>query len=645
MGRPVMLSNSRLLVGLNKNGLVHDFYYPYVGLDNLTTQRNLRHNIGVWTSGKFSWLDDGSWQIEVDFEEDALISNINAKNEYLGIELAFKDFVDPHYNAFCRYITVTNSSADNREIRLFMHQSFQISRGGRGDTALYVPSGNYILDYKGRVSLLIYAQNESGQAFDQFAIGNYGIEGKEGTYKDAEDGILSGNLVEHGGVDSVVRCSSQFEPAQKTAVSYWVVAADSQFDAEIVHRVLLQQGLPKRIDSTRHRWREWLEISADKLQKIDPAYLKQTKKSLLVIKSHADKHGGIIASCDSSIYNYGRDYYSYVWPRDGALTLLPLIALGYTDEAKRFFEFCADTVHPGGYMMHKYQPDRSIGSTWHPLLHRHHPELAIQEDETASVMFAISMYLKKTNDVDYVKSLWSNFIKPASDFMAGFIDKATGLPHASYDLWEEKFATHTYTVVATIAALRSAADMADTFGYTESAESWRHAASEIDSNLMKLYKTDGGYYRKSLFLLDNGNLEYDDTLDVSSAYSFILFNDPRSENQEVASTFSAIEGKLLNSSPSGGSPRYEHDNYFRDKQQYLGNPWLITTLWIGQYYIKNGHQDKAKELLQWTLDRRLPSGMFPEQVDPDDGHQVGVTPLVWSHASFIETVLMMARIV
>ncbi len=69
--------------------------------------------------------------------------------------------------------------------------SLQIGRDGREDTALYVPNENYILDYKGRSCLLIYGQDGNGQSFDQFAVGNYGIEGKEGTFRDAEDGELS----------------------------------------------------------------------------------------------------------------------------------------------------------------------------------------------------------------------------------------------------------------------------------------------------------------------------------------------------------------------------------------------------------------------------------------------------------------------
>ena len=166
MARPVMLGNGSLTVGLNEHGLVHDFYYPYVGLENLTTSRSAHHYIGVWVDGEFSWVDDGSWDISLDFESDAMISAITMKNERIGVELALRDFVDSEFNAFCRQITVKNTRDSSREIRLFMHQVFQISLAGRADTALYVPDDNYLLDYKGRCSLLIYGEKADGTAFD-----------------------------------------------------------------------------------------------------------------------------------------------------------------------------------------------------------------------------------------------------------------------------------------------------------------------------------------------------------------------------------------------------------------------------------------------------------------------------------------------
>src|SRR5690606_27176713 len=166
--------------------------------------RNSQHKIGVWVDGEFSWVNDGTWQAKVDFETDALISDVVLHSPALKIKIHTKDFVDPGDNAFIRHITVKNESSSEREIRLFMHQVFQISRAGRADTALYVPDEHYILDYKGRCSLLIYGQSGNDNPFDSFSVGNYRIEGKEGTFKDAEDGELSGNAVEHGGVDSVI---------------------------------------------------------------------------------------------------------------------------------------------------------------------------------------------------------------------------------------------------------------------------------------------------------------------------------------------------------------------------------------------------------------------------------------------------------
>ena len=39
------------------------------------------------------------------------------------------------------------------------------------------------------------------------------------------------------------------------------------------------------------------------------------------------------------------------------------------------------------------------------------------------------------------------------------------------------------------------------------------------------------------------------------------------------------------------------------------------------------------------MDHALSSGVFSEQLNPNDGKPVSVAPLVWSHAEFINTVL------
>ncbi len=644
MARPVMLGNGQLTVGLNESGLVHDFYYPYVGLDNLTTARSAHHKIGIWVDGRFSWVSHDEWDISVDFETDALVSVVSMKHRDLGIELFCNDFVDSDVNALCRSIKVRNHSDSRKDVRVFIHQVFQISRAGRADTALYVPDEHYLLDYKGRCSLLIYGQLADGTPYDQFSIGNYGIEGKEGTYKDAEDGELSNNAVEHGGVDSVLRFVCSIDPDQEENIHYWIIAADSQYSAENIHNTIKEDGLLQRLDKTRKHWADWLAIGAKRINAIDPEYVSITKKSLLLIKAHTDKRGGIIASCDSSIYNYGRDYYSYVWPRDGAYVIWPLLRLGYKDEARNFFKFCRDIITPSGYLQHKFQPDRSIGSTWHPQVHGDRRELPIQEDETASVINMLGEYHSITGDDAFVLDLYNTFIQHAANFMARFIDEETGLPHASYDLWEEKFLTSTYTAACTYEALLVAADFAEKFEFPDDAVNWRKAAELIASNASVFYNPERKAFRKGYLLQGDGSLSFDNTIDVSSLYGVVMFaHNSFFDNDEIKNTAISIENTLLDQSPSGGSPRYEHDNYFASNPQYMGNPWFVTTLWMAQYYVRDHQIDRAKKYLDWAISKSLPSGVLSEQVNPTTGEPVGVAPLVWSHAELINTALDISR--
>jgi len=639
MGRPVILGNGSLTVGLDETGLVHDFYYPYVGLDNLTTARSLPHKVGIWVDGEFSWVDSKDWQTTVDFESDVLVSRVQMHSDKLQIELGFRDFVDSEFNAFCRQLTIRNLADHGRQVRVFFHQVFQISRAGRGDTALYVPDGNYLLDYKGRCSLIIYGQDADGTGMDQYSVGSSGIEGKEGTWRDAEDGELSDNPVEHGGVDSTLRCSVVLSAESSQVVDYWVVAADSQYSAEKIHNEILESGLSSRLEKLKEYWHDWMAPAVEQLKAMPQAHSMAIKKALLVIKAHTDRRGGIIASCDSSIYNYGRDYYSYVWPRDGSYAMWPLIRLGFTEEPKRFFSFCRDILHPDGYLAHKFQPDRAIGSTWHPLIHNRHSELAIQEDETATVLYMLGEYFETTQDAEFVQSMYTTFIQPAANFMAEFRDESTKLPHASYDLWEEKFGTTAYTTALVYRALITAAEMAEVFEFPDDAAHWRDVAAEIAANCHLFYDENAGYLRKGYLLQDNGSLEYDNTLDASSAYGPLMFATEAFGGKAVRSTFKTLEDTLLDKSPCGGLPRYTQDTYFACEPPYLGNPWFVTTLWMAQYYLQLHREPDADRLVEWTLGYAMHSGALSEQVNPTDGSPLSVAPLVWSHAELINTLL------
>jgi GH15 family glucan-1,4-alpha-glucosidase len=634
MGRPVVLSNGQMFVGLDESGLVHDFYYPYVGLENLTNARSSQHKIGIWVDGQFSWTNDGTWQVSVDFEQEALISSVQLDSAALGVSLLLQDYIDPEYNALVRHINITNHNDTERDIRLFMHQVFQISRQGRADTAMYVPDDHYVLDYKGRYCLLIAGQYADNTDFDQYAVGSYAIEGKAGTFKDAEDGELSDNPVEHGGVDSVIRFQKMFAANSTEAVDYWVVAAASQSDCQKIHMIFKNGKMQDRLDAARAYWNKWL---AETNVPIPEAHRRSLQHSLLIVKAHCDERGSILASGDSSIFNYGRDYYCYCWPRDAAYALWPMIRLGHFEEARRFFDFARNTVHKDGYMMHKYQPDRAVGSTWHPLVHGRKRELAIQEDETASVVFMLNEYYEASQDLTTVNAMYHTFVVPCANFMTDFIDEQTGLPHATYDLWEEKFLTSTYTVSVVIAGLLAAAKLAKLVEAPDDASKWQKAAYAIRDKIDLLYKD--GMFVKGYLLQEDGSLQYDLTLDISNLYGPYMYAGLALDDARLSTTATQVAERLLNTTPIGGVLRYEDDNYFRTKHDYKGNPWHVTTLWLAQYYAGIGNFEAAEPLLAWSLGRETTSGALSEQYDPVDGTPLSVLPLVWSHAELINTIL------
>ena len=100
-----------------------------------------------------------------------------------------------------------------------------------------------------------------------------------------------------------------------------------------------------------------------------------------------------------------------------------------------------------------------------------------------------------------------------------------------------------------------------------------------------------------------------------------------------------IEAELLGQNKSGGTPRFEDDEYFRRDANSKGNPWIVTTLWVAQYYIKCQRPEEASNLIDWALSHAMPSGALSEQIDPESSEQLSVAPLVWSHAEMINTLL------
>ena len=641
MARSIVLSNGELHVGLNKYGVVHDFYYPYVGFENHVAGPSLRHKVGVYIDGVLSWTDDDTWTFSHHYPSTSLVGHTIAKNEAIGIVIEFDDTVDSDMSVFIRNIHVINTFEQTRDIRLFMYQAFAIGDSrSNTDTAQYLPDSNAILHYRGRRAFVISGTTADGKPFDQHSIGLFGIENHEGTYKDAEDGELGGNVVEHGRVDSILRFSLHIEGRSSARVHYWVSAGMNNREALFIHKQVQDQGVDARIHKTSAWWQEWLKPSIDFAQALPKDHQDLFLESMMIIKSQIDKRGAVIASTDTTMLNYSRDAYAYSWPRDGANTIWPLVRLGYYQEAYRFFEFCQRGLHPGGYLMHKYRADGALGSSWHPYVHADGVvSPPIQEDETALVLFVFVQFYQLSKDSSLIKEFYHSMIRPMADWMSEFVDPISGLPKPSYDLWEQTFSTSTYTTAVTYAALIAASELAVVAGEEANAVKWRTAAEDIQAAAHKhLFNQERQVFYRGINVI-KGEIQYDAVLDVSSTYAAFLFGLFDANSPEIRASIATIQTKFNTTPDSPGLPRSEDDDYRRTKQGIAGNYWYITTLWHAQYLIEKDNSEDALKILNWIKSHAMPTGMLSEQIDPVDGAFISPAPLTWSHAEYVSTLI------
>ncbi len=641
MARAFTIGNGNLLVGIDGRGQVRDIYFPFVGESNHVSgaSGNFVHRIGVFADGVMAWFDDPAWEFDFSGTSGTMIGHFIARHHALGIEVEAADAVHNEHNVLIRLFTVRNLREDERTVKLFLAQQFRIGESRRGDTAFYDPRVRAIVHYKGTTTFLVNASRGAVQ-FTEYNIGLFGIEGREGTYLDAMDGRLEGNPIEHGSVDSVIGVSCPLTPQGECVVSYWVVVGESVPAVHELDAHVLKETPERLLSSTEAYWQAWAEKDGRDLSPLSTAMQTLFRRSLMVMRVHADNRGGIIASSDTDMLHHGRDTYSYVWPRDAAIIAHTFDRTGYPDVAKRFYTFAASVREPGGYLMHKYRSDGVLGSSWHAWMRDGRPCLPIQEDETATTIVMLWHHYERERDLEFIESLYNSFIEPAAQFMAEFIEPTTGLPEPSYDLWEEKYGISTYTASSVYGAMMAAARFATLLGKDPDARAYQAIAQRLQIAIgTHLYDPELKMFVKQIMIDEAGNHHVDRTLDVSSFYGPFFFGVFEAEDERLKTALSTVEAKLSAPGASQGYVRYEGDAYYRMHDAGSPNPWVVTTLWVAQYYIERARKltdlKRPLELLAWTVSHAAGSGMLAEQMHPTTRVHLSTAPLVWSHAEYV----------
>lgn len=642
MPRDIPVSNGNLLLNFDLNYQIRDVYFPLIGQENHSKGHPFR--FGIWVDGLFSWMGPG-WKKELKYRDDSLVTDVLLKKGALGLELRCCDTVDFDLNVYIKKVEVTNLEGAEREVRLFFTHDFHLYGNEIGDTAYFDPRTRSIIHYKANRYFLINCWEGGKRGVEHFACGVKEVRGKQGTWKDAEDGELSGNPIAWGSADSTIGIWLHLPPGGSATAFYWVAAGTRYHEVTELNTVVLEKTPAELIRRTSDYWKAWVQKESRSFGDLSKPVTSIFNRSLLILRTQIDNRGAIVAANDLDIVRFGRDTYSYMWGRDGAFVAAALAKAGYAEVCRRFFEFCSRVISEEGYLFQHYNPDGSLASTWHPWLQDGKEVLPIQEDSTALVLWALWIHYQCSKDIEFIKPLYKKFIKNAATFLIKHRDSETLLPIPSYDLWEERYGTHSFTIAAVIAGLRAAANFARLFQDTSLAVTYDTAAEQMKEGIAKhLYHTGMKRYARSGYRKGNG-YELDKVIDVSllglTTLGAFSPKDPR-----ILETMEAIHRQLWLKTPGGGCARYANDRYQRANdgpKDIPGNPWFISTLWLGECLIARAENlrelHEALPYLEWCARNPLPSGVLAEQVHPESGAPLSVSPLTWSHSAFVWTVL------
>ncbi|MFQ5492794.1 MAG: glycoside hydrolase family 15 protein [Candidatus Dojkabacteria bacterium] len=674
MNTALVFGNGNLLVNVNEHLDLSDLYWPHVGQENHLAQRP--NEVFFRINGKETSGIDGNWKVSTSYLDDSLVSDSIMTHKTEGVQVRVRDCVLPDKDAFIRSFEIENLSDSQKEVYVYIKNNFYMLEDDVGNTAVWDPRSQLMVHYKKNRYVGVGSTGNIHQFTCAAPNDNHG----RGAVPN-DKGELHYNPVTTGSAQSNISYRFEIKSNEKAKFDSFIVCGNNFDDTTKLAELIRKKGSDQLVENTDIYWKNWVRskvvtLYKDKKPKLfgderDKKVFELYKRSLLIIRTHFDNGGAIIAANDSTFLKAGgKDTYSYFWPRDGAMVSEALIDAGVGDLVKKFFRYCKDILDTDGYILHKYYPDISSGlaSSWHPWIDSGgNFQLPIQEDETALVLHALWKHHERFGDQEFLNEMWG-FINKAADFLVkyrysedfesfnisaaveGFEDRyisnpldsdyqQSGLPRPSYGIWEIERGIFSYTVATVFAGLNAAAKLAESHGDLKLRDKYNKVKEEIlESTNKHLYAVAQGRFLKVIRCDPVEEVcVRDDSIDAQFfalwRYGMYDINDPR-----IESTMREVEEKLWVDTKVGGIARKENDWYHREDDSLQGNPWFICTLWMAQYWLNKGEPEKAKRYVTWVLDHTDHTGLMAEQADPHHGVARSVKPLTWSHAEFVRTV-------
>lgn len=370
-------------------------------------------------------------------------------------------------------------------------------------------------------------------------------------------------------------------------------------------------------------------------------YKQALERSLLVLHGLTYRTtGAIIAAPTTSLpETIGEERqwdYRFSWIRDGAYTVEAFLRSGDLIPARRFLDFllnCCDLqgkpfqapfFHVDGTLI---RGERELG--WlrgfrdsRPCREGNAATLQTQMDVEGDFLWGVYLYYNLTKDRIFLDAYWD-----VIRVLVNWVKENYRLKDAS--LWEFRGRDdhYTHSKLMCWVALHYGAILATETENGEEAATWGRAADDLAAEIRKrAVDAEEGIYVQAY-----GSKKLDAALLLMPLYGFLDVNDP-----VFSKTLEAIEARLVD---TPWVYRYETDMLGKPV-----HPFVIATSWLARVWIRKGHVDRAKELLDGLLAMQTDLGLLGEHADVDTGEPRGNFPQAFSHLGVVLTILELQEV-
>ncbi|GAB4100926.1 glycoside hydrolase family 15 protein [Sinomonas halotolerans] len=388
------------------------------------------------------------------------------------------------------------------------------------------------------------------------------------------------------------------------------------------------------LERTLAYWDEWSSRC-----RVTGPYKDAVDRSLITLKALTfGPTGGIAAAATTSLPEWlggERNWdYRYCWLRDATLTLQPLLAAGYTEEAGAWRDWLLRAVagDPADLqIMYSLTGRRRVPEDTLHWLPGYEASAPVRIGNAAAEQLQLDVWgevldaLALTRNALGTEDSWN-----LQCALMDHLERVWRQPDNG--LWEMRGPRRHFThskVMAWVAADRMARGITES-GLEGPLERWTAVRDEIRADVLAHGMDPTG----SHFVQSYGSSELDAALLLIPRVGFLPYDDPR-----VVATIEAVQRELA---ADGFLLRYRTESG-ADGLPGTEGVFLACSFWLVTALVGIGRRDEARRLFEDLLELRNDVGLLSEEYDPRLGRQLGNTPQAFSHFGLINAAVALEQ--